>query len=123
MMKGKNAASSVDEYIDSFTNDVKQRLKAIRKIISEAAPDAEEKISYHMPGYKYFGMLVYFAAFKNHIGFYAAPTGNLAFKKELSKYKTGKGSIQFPHNEPLPLSLISRIVKYKVKDNLAKSMR
>ena len=76
-------------------------------------------ISYKMPAYKYHGMLVYFAAFKNHIGFYATPTGHKEFEKELASYKQGKGSVQFPLNQPLPLSLISKIVKFRAQENLA----
>ena len=90
----------------------------MRQAIKKAAPGAEELISYQMPAYKYHGVLVYFAGYKNHIGFYATPTGYAAFKKELAVCKEGKGSVQFPHNQPLPLSLISRMVKYRMKENL-----
>lgn len=114
----KNKAANVDEYIAGFPKEIQQLLKAVRATIKKAAPKAEEMISYQMPAYKYYGSLVYFAAFKNHIGFYATPTGHTAFKKELSVYKEGKGSVQFPHNQPLPLALISRIVKFRVKENL-----
>jgi uncharacterized protein YdhG (YjbR/CyaY superfamily) len=114
----KNKAANVDEYIAGFPKEIQQLLKAVRATIKKAAPKAEEMISYQMPAYKYHGSLVYFAAFKNHIGFYATPTGHTAFKKELSVYKEGKGSVQFPHNQPLPLALISRIVKFRVKENL-----
>jgi uncharacterized protein YdhG (YjbR/CyaY superfamily) len=109
---------NVDEYIAAFPQDIQLRLEQMRQAIKKAAPSAEELISYQMPAYKYHGTLVYFAAFKNHIGFYATPTGHEAFKKELSVYKEGKGSVQFPHNRPLPLALITRIVKYRVKENL-----
>ena len=94
----------------------------MRKTIKAAAPKAEELISYQMPAYKFKGVLVYFAAFEKHIGFYATPTGHVAFKKELSTYKTGKGSIQFPLTEPLPLDLVKRIVQFRVKENEAKSI-
>jgi uncharacterized protein YdhG (YjbR/CyaY superfamily) len=94
----------------------------MRKTIKAAAPKAEELISYQMPAYKYKGVLVYFAAFEKHIGFYATPTGHAAFKNELSKYKTGKGSVQFPLTEPLPLDLVKRIVQFRVKENEAKSI-
>lgn len=114
----KNKAANVDEYIAGFPKEIQQLLKAVRAAIKKAAPKAEEMISYQMPAYKYYGSLVYFAAFKNHIGFYATPTGHTAFKKELSVYKEGKGSVQFPHNQPLPLALISRVVKFRVKENL-----
>ena len=94
----------------------------MRKTIKFAAPKAEELISYQMPAYKYKGVLVYFAAFEKHIGFYATPTGHAAFKNELSDYKTGKGSVQFPLTEPLPLDLVKRIVEFRVKENEAKAI-
>ena len=94
----------------------------MRKTIKAAAPKAEELISYQMPAYKYKGVLVYFAAFEKHIGFYATPTGHAAFKKELSAYKTGKGSVQFPLTEPMPLDLVKKIVQFRVKENEAKSI-
>lgn len=112
---------NVDEYIATFPQDVQLRLEQIRQIIKKAAPAAEELISYQMPAYKYHGVLVYFAGYKNHIGFYATPTGHDAFKKELAVYKQGKGSVQFPHEQPLPLALINRIVKFRVKQNLQKA--
>ena len=114
----KNKAADVDEYITGFPKEIQERLKAVRAIIKKAAPKTEEVISYQMPAYKYHGVLVYFAGYKNHIGFYATPTGHAAFKKALSVYKEGKGSVQFPHNQPLPLALISRIVKFRVKENM-----
>lgn len=115
---------NTDDYIKSFPKDVRQRLEQIRTIIKNTAPDAEESISYAMPAYKLNGKpLVYFAAFKNHIGFYATPSGHSEFAKELSKYKQGKGSVQFPLNKPLPLGLITKIVKFRVKENLQKSIR
>ena len=111
---------NVDEYIKQFPENVQASLQKIRNIIKTAAPKAEEVISYMMPAYKFNGMLVYFAGYKNHIGFYAAPTGHEAFKKELAIYKSGKGSVQFPLDKPLPVSLISKIVKYRVAENLEK---
>ena len=115
---------NTDDYIKSFPKDVRQRLEQIRTIIKNTAPDAEESISYAMPAYKLNGKpLVYFAAFKNHIGFYATPSGHSEFAKELSKYKQGKGSVQFPLDKPLPLGLITKIVKFRVKENLQKSIR
>lgn len=107
----------VDAYIAGFPDDVQDRLTRMRTAVLKAAPRAEEVISYGMPAYKYHGMLVFFGAFKKHIGFYATPTGHKAFKKELSVYKQGKGSVQFPFNEPLPLALVSKIVKFRVKEN------
>jgi len=113
----KIAPSNVDEYIATFPKELKQLLEGIRKAIKEAAPGAEETISYKMPAYRHNGILVYFAGFKNHIGFYALPTGYQAFKRELSLYKTGKGSVQFPVDRPLPLTLIKKIVEFRVKEN------
>lgn len=121
MDPGRNKANNVDEYITGFPKEIQLLLQTVRATIKKAAPQAEEMISYQMPAYKYHGMLVFFAAFKNHIGFYATPTGHAAFKKELSAYKQGKGSIQFPHDQPLPLSLISKIVKYRVNENSIKT--
>ena len=112
--------NSVEEYIAAFPKEVQQLLLQLRKTIKAAAPKAEELISYGMPGYKYNGMLVYFAGYAKHIGFYAAPTGHATFKKELSGYKQGKGSVQFPIDEPLPLALVTKIVKFRVKENEAK---
>lgn len=121
-MKKVNVVT-VDEYIAGFPPPVKKLLSALRKTIKSAAPNAEELISYQMPAYKYKGVLVYFAAFEKHIGFYATPTGHSAFKKELSNYKTGKGSVQFPLTEPLPLDLVKRIVQFRVKENETKALK
>lgn len=111
---------NIDEYISLQTSEVQILLEQMRQTIKNAAPEAEEVISYNMPAFKYHGMLVYFAAYKNHIGFYATPTGHSEFKEELSVYKQGKGSVQFPLNQGLPLKLISRIVKFRVEENLKK---
>lgn len=113
--------ASVDEYIAGFPEEVQLLLDQVRETIKKAAPIAEELISYQMPAYKMNGMLVYFAAFSKHIGFYPTASGIEAFKKELSIYKGAKGSVQFPHNKPLPLDLIARIVEYRVKENLLKA--
>lgn len=113
-----NAAkpANVNAYIDSFPEKVQKALKQIRAVIKKAAPDAEETISYGMPAFKYKeNVIIYFAGYKNHIGLYATPSGHAAFAKELSIYKQGKGSVQFPLDKPVPLNLISRIVKFKVK--------
>ena len=96
-------------------------LKQVRATIKKAAPKAEETISYGMPAFTLNGHLVYFAGYKSHIGLYALPSGHAAFKKELAKYKQGKGSVQFPIDEPMPLSLITKIVKFRVKENLKKT--
>lgn len=111
---------NIDEYIGGFPNDVQEILEKIRDTIQKAAPDAKEKISYSMPAFEQNGIVVYFAAFKNHIGLYALPSGNVAFANDLSKYKTGKGSIQFPLKDKIPFDLITKIVKFRVKENLEK---
>jgi uncharacterized protein YdhG (YjbR/CyaY superfamily) len=110
-------AANIDEYIASFPKEVQPLLQQLRKTITAAAPKAAEVISYGMPAYRYKGMLVYFAGYEKHIGFYATPTGHEAFKKELSIYKTGKGSVQFPLDKALPVSLIKKIVQFRVKQN------
>lgn len=110
----------IDEYIAGFSEDIRARLEQIRTTVKEAAPGAGETIKYAMPTFMLNGNLVYFAAFKNHIGFYAVPTGDAAFEKELSGYKTGRGSVQFPHNKPLPVALISQMVKFRVRQKLEK---
>ncbi|MGH2538321.1 MAG: iron chaperone [Candidatus Promineifilaceae bacterium] len=114
-------AETIDEYIAGFPSDVQAVLEQVRATIKAAAPDAEETISYAIPTFKLHGRyLVYFAGFKDHIGFYPAPVGIEAFQEELSGYKSGKGSVQFPLSKPLPLDLITRIVKYRAQENLAK---
>lgn len=115
-MKTKTTvAKNVDEYIAAFDPAIKERLEKLRQTIKKAAPAAEETISYMMPAYKLHGMLAYFAGYKNHIGFYPGAGGIEAFKKELSVYKGAKGSVQFPHDKPLPLGLVTKIVKFRVK--------
>jgi len=110
---------TVDTYIKSFPGNIQIRLRQIRATIIKNAPDATESIAYRMPAYKTNGKtLVYFAGFKNHIGFYANPTGHAEFADELSKYKHGRGSVQFPMDKPLPIKLIGQIVKYRVIENL-----
>lgn len=116
----KTTFKDIDEYIAIQTPEVQRLLEQMRQTIKKAAPQAEEVISYNMPAFKYYGMLVYFAAYKNHIGFYATPAGHSEFKEELSMYKQGKGSVQFPLNEHLPLDLITKIVKFRVEENLKK---
>jgi uncharacterized protein YdhG (YjbR/CyaY superfamily) len=115
-----NKPNDINEYIAVFPQNIQKLLQQIRSIIQKAAPEATEAISYAMPTFKLNGILVHFAAFQNHIGFYALPSGNEAFQKELSAYKTGKGSIQFPLDEPLPEALITKIVKFRVQENLEK---
>lgn len=113
----------VGEYIAGFPEYVQLILNEVRNTIKDAAPEAEEGISYGMPAYRYCGMLVYFAGYKKHIGFYAAPSGHTAFAHELRDYKKGKGSVQFPLDKPIPLTLISDMVKFRVKENRAKLNR
>ena len=113
---------SVDEYIKTFPKDIQSLLDRVRATIREKAPEAIESIAYGMPAYKTNGKpLVYFAGFKNHIGFYATPTGHSEFADELSKYKQGKGSVQFPLDKPIPYDLIERIVEFRVIENLSKT--
>lgn len=121
MQSGKIIYQNIDEYISGFSIEIQNRLQEIRTTICNAAPDATETISYQMPTFTLHGNLVHFAAYKNHIGFYPTPSGTSAFQKELSIYKSGKGSVQFPHNQPLPLSLVTEIVKLRVQLNLEKA--
>ncbi|MEJ2750443.1 MAG: DUF1801 domain-containing protein [Anaerolineae bacterium] len=121
MTDNKPTPKNIDDYTANFPEDVQAILQEIRAVIRQAAPDAEEAISYQMPTFKLKGNLVHFAAFKNHIGFYPIPTGIEAFKEELSAYKGGKGSVQFPLDKPMPLDLISKIVKFRVAENLKKA--
>ena len=120
MAKMKTAAS-VDDYISNADPHVKKALRDIRKTIKSAAPNAEEVISYQIPGYKYHGMLVFFAAWKDHISLYPAPWSADSLKKEMSVYKGSKGTIKFPIGEPMPLALIKKMVKYRVKENEARA--
>lgn len=111
-------SDNVEGYIKGFPKDVQKSLNQMRDTIRKAAPDATESIAYGMPAYKLNGKpLVYFAGYKSHIGFYATPSGHTEFSEELSKYKQGKGSVQFPLDEPLPFDLIRRIVEFRVKEN------
>lgn len=114
------ALITIDEYIAQFDGDIKKKLVELRRVIKEEAPQAEEKISYQMPTFAQNGNLVHFAAFKNHIGFYPAPSGIENFQKELARYKTSKGAIQFPMEEDIPMDLVREIVKFRLKENLAK---
>ena len=117
MEKAKVVPETVDQYIAAFPAEVKKRMQQLRKTIKAAAPNADEVISYQIPGYKYFGMLVYFAAYKNHIGFYPGAGGVLEFYEKLSSFKSAKGSVQFPNDRPIPYDVISKIVKFRVKQN------
>lgn len=113
--------NAIDDYIGQFPDELQEILKLMRTTIQMAAPDATEKISYAMPTFYLNGNLVHFAAYKNHIGFYPAPSGLEAFKREISRYKNSKGAVQFPIDEPLPVDLIKRIVQFRVNENREKS--
>ncbi len=115
--------TTIDEYIVQFPEDVQQVLAAIRAVIREAAPEAQEKTSYQMPGFFLKGYLVGFAAHQHHIGFYPTPSGIEAFKEELAAYKVSKGAVQFPLDRPMPYELIARIVDFRVAENQAKKQR
>lgn len=121
MEENKITPKSIDEYILQFPPHIQEILQMLRKVIKEAVPDAQEKISYQMPTFVLHGNLVHFAAFKNHIGFYPTPSAIQAFKDELSKYKGGKGSVQFPIEEPMPYELVSDIVKFRAFENIKKA--
>ena len=114
------AYKDIDGYIKMFPSKVKKILQELRAVIRQFAPDAEEKISYQIPTFALKGNLIHFAAYKTHIGFYPTPSGIEAFKEELARYKSAKGSVQFPINEPLPMELIRRIVEFRVNENLSK---
>jgi uncharacterized protein YdhG (YjbR/CyaY superfamily) len=117
-MEGKESpAETIAGYISKFPREIQEILETLRSVIKEAAPEAEEKISYQMPTFAFQGNLVHFAACKNHIGFYPTPSGIDAYKNELSEYKSSKGSVQFPLRKPLPYELIGRIVKFRVAEN------
>lgn len=122
-MKNKKAGfNSIDEYIATFPKDVQKIMNQLRKTIKAAAPEADEKISYNMPTFTLNGTyLVYFAGWKNHIAFYGAPRGNPEFKEELSAYEAGRGTLQFPLDQPMPLDLITKIVKCRAAENLKKT--
>lgn len=121
MIKGKTTSTAIDKYISGFPKDIQQILSKVRATIQESAPDAEETINYGIPTFTLMGNLVHFAAFKSHIGFYPTPSGIEKFKKELSAYEGAKGSVKFPLEQPIPYALISKIVKFRVKENLEKA--
>lgn len=120
-MKSKRSpAKTIDAYIAGFPEDVQEILQKLRETIGKAAPQAEETINYGIPTFKLNGNLVHFAAYKNHIGFYPAPSGITKFKAELVPYVQAKGSVQFPLDGKIPYALIARIVKFRAKENLGK---
>jgi uncharacterized protein YdhG (YjbR/CyaY superfamily) len=121
MESKKVGFTSIDEYIATFPQDIQDILEKLRSTIRKAAPNAEETINYQMPTFTLKGNLVHFAAFKKHIGFYPTPSGIEKFKKELSAYEGAKGSVQFPLDRPIPYDLISKIVKFRVGENLERA--
>jgi uncharacterized protein YdhG (YjbR/CyaY superfamily) len=110
-------ARAVDEYIAAQPTAVRGALRRLREVIKSAAPEARESLSYKMPAYHFHGRLVYFGAFRRHIGFYPRASGIAAFKKELARYEGARGSIKFPLDEPLPFGLIRKIVRFRVREN------
>ncbi len=120
MSTSKKGFKTVDEYIATFPRHVQNILEELRQAIRESAPEAEEVISYQMPAFKLDGMLVWFAAFKNHIGFYPKTSAIEAFTEELSDYEVSKGTVRFPLDKPIPFDLVKKIVKYRVKENLTR---
>jgi uncharacterized protein YdhG (YjbR/CyaY superfamily) len=120
MTSPKKIFKTIDEYIATFPKDVQVILEELRQTIREAAPEAEEVISYQMPAFKLNGMLVWFAAFKNHIGFFPKASTIKAFREELSEYELSKGTVRFPLNKPIPFALVKKMVKFGVKKNLSK---
>ena len=121
MKSDRTTPRNIDEYIADFPDGVQRALNRVRKTIRKAAPNARETISYRIPAFTLEGYLVYFAAWKHHIGFYPASAGITKFKKELSKYQVAKGSVRFPLDEPIPLDLIGRIVKFRARENLQRA--
>jgi uncharacterized protein YdhG (YjbR/CyaY superfamily) len=115
--------TTIDQYIQGFPGDVQAKLSELRSTIRKSAPQATEKISYGVPTFELNGNLVHFAAFKRHIGFYPAPSGIARFEKELKPYKSAKGSVQFPLDQPLPLQLIAKIVEFRVGENSQKKAK
>jgi len=114
---------TIDEYIAACPGDIQVTLQKLRRVIQEAAPDAREVISYSMPAFKQNGILVYFAAFKNHIGFFPTSSGVSTFKKELAAYETSKGTVRFPLDKPVPYGLVAKIVKFRVQENINKKKK
>ncbi len=119
--RSRNQFKTIDEYIASFPANVQHMLRELRDAIKEAAPDAEETISYGMPAFKLNGILVYFAAHKNHIGFYPTSSGIRAFGDKLSVYKHSKGAVQFPLEGPIPFDIVKEIVRFRVEENMIKA--
>lgn len=123
MNKSKKSITTIDEYIEAFPADVQESLEQIRQTIKKSAPKAEEVISYKMPAFKLYGILVYFAAFKDHISFFPTSSPIRVFAREIASYKTSKGTIQFPLDKPIPLAVVRKIVKFRVKENVEKAKK
>jgi uncharacterized protein YdhG (YjbR/CyaY superfamily) len=119
-MKKRTTATSIDEYVALYPPDVQARLEKIRATIRKAAPQAIERISYQIPTFSQCGNLVHFAAYEHHIGFYPGASAVKHFRKEIAAYDSAKGSVQLPLNRPIPFGLITRVVKFRLKENLAK---
>jgi uncharacterized protein YdhG (YjbR/CyaY superfamily) len=120
MIRSEKEYKTIDEYIATFPKNIQIILGELRQAIRDSAPSAEEAISYQMPAFKLNSLLVYFAAFKNHIGFYPTSSAVEAFKEELSDYEVSKGTVRFPINKPIPFDLVKKMVRYRVKENLNK---
>lgn len=120
-MKPQSVPSNIDAYISQFSPEIQLILNQMRNLILQAAPESKEVISYQMPAFQYKGILVYFAAYAKHIGFYPTPSAIEKFKSELSEYKTSKGAVQFPIKQPLPEDLITRMVQFRVRENEKKA--
>jgi len=123
LLSSKQNFQTIDEYIKTFPKDIQKILETVRQTIKKTVPDAKEAISYQIPTFKLNGNLVHFAAFKNHIGFYPGSKAIKIFQKDLVKYKSSKGAVQFPLDKPMPLSLIQKIVKHRVKENSIKTIK
>ena len=120
MKKSKARPETIDEYIAAFPGEIRTKLEQLRAAIRQAAPRARERISYRIPTFSLCGNIVHFAGYERHVGFYPGPSGVKRFAKELSIYESAKGSVQLPHDRPLPLGLIRKIVRFRLKENLAK---
>lgn len=120
-MKYDKIYQSVDDYVSSQPAGISEKLQSLRAVIKQEAPEAQELISYNMPAYKLKGVLLYFGVHSHHIGFYPTPSAIDKFSKALAAYQTSKGAIQFPAEDPLPLELVSKIVRFRVKENLEKA--
>ena len=123
IIEASSRPTTFEGYVKGCPAEVRKRLETIRKIVQKTAPTAVEVISYGMPGYKLNGMLLWFAAHTNHIGFYPKASGIIAFKKELSAYKGSTGSVRFPLDSPLPVAVIEKIVKFRTSENLEKAKK